>query len=136
MPALATGTGMTVCEAEALLVRNAVIVDASGRWDDQDILIERGEISAIGPDIEYQSNMPVTEFDAAGGIVRPRMDSTIRLFIRTSTTQQRESAEAAYIMPGMPADFTVFDGDQGDSKIRMRIEQGRVSMADAACIQG
>ena len=55
------------CAASPLLLQDVTIVDASGRWSDQDIFIENGRISAVGSDLGAGAR----EIDATGHIVTP-----------------------------------------------------------------
>ncbi len=133
--ASASTAGTAVCAAETLLLRNTVILDASGRWDDQDILIEDGEISAIGSDLDVDSVADIHEIDATGAIVRPRQSETIQLFVRTSTAPRRETS-AAYIMPGTAADLTVFSGEAADAPVALDIRGGHIQGGEDICAPG
>lgn len=134
--AQASGSGSALCEADTLLLRDIVIMDASGRWDDQDILIEQGEISAIGSDLTVETGEPIAEIEMAGAVVRPRANETLTLFVRTSTRSEQPDTSADYIMPGMIADFTAFDGETDNSPIALEMRDGRISGMGQSCYEG
>ena len=123
------------CAEESLLLRNTVIIDASGRWDDQDILIEQGEVSAIGTDLEVEIAGGVHEIEMSGAVVRPRRDETIQLFVRTSTAPRQDN-QADYIMPGQAADLTVYAAETLDSAVALDIRAGRIQDAQSVCVAG
>jgi hypothetical protein len=133
-PALA-GASELGCDPATLLLRHVTIIDASGQWDDQDILIEDGRISAVGSALELNTSDAVTEIDGQGAIVRPRPDETVRLFIRTSTAQP----STMMILPGVPADLLVSvartrEGVTGRSD--MEIRGGRIAGSTDTCLAG
>lgn len=125
----------TVCGANNLLLRNTVIIDASGRWDDQDILIEQGEVSAIGTDLDVEIASGVPEIEMTGAVVRPRRDDTVQLFVRTSTAP-RQDATSDYIMPGQAADLTVYTAETLDSTVALDIRAGRIQHTQSVCVTG
>lgn len=65
---LATSARATeiACEAAPILLQDVTIVDASGRWDDQDIFIENGRISALGSDLVLETDQRVTIVERPG----------------------------------------------------------------------
>lgn len=133
-PALA-GSADLACPSASLLLRHVTIIDASGQWDDQDILIEDGRISAVGSGLELDSADVITEFDGQGAIVRPRPDETVRLLIRTSTAAA--ALPATMILPGSPADLVVTTATAGlTGQGEMQIRGGRIAGSSETCLAG
>lgn len=134
VPALAAEMS---CPNAPLLLRHVTIIDASGQWDDQDILIEDGRISALGSGLEIDSSERIIELDGQGAIVSPRRDETVRLIVRTSTATPRHDA-AIMLMPGVAADLVIRaslagNGPFGAGEIEMR--NGRLAGAET-CLAG
>lgn len=127
------------CEATPILLQNVTIVDASGRWDDQDIFIEDGRISAIGSDLLLETGQVVTLVERPGAVVRPRprqQAETAAIFIRTAARAPSRAGREAILMPGAPADLVVYRGVAGDSMpgpVEMEIRGGEIVGSLPAC---
>lgn len=124
------------CEAAPILLQDVTIVDGSGRWDEQDIFIEDGRISAIGEDIVLETVQAVTVLGRPGAVVRPRTEipsQPAAIFIRTSTAAAPSPRATAILMPGVPADLVVYGTEAGPGTIEMEILGGRIVGAPAAC---
>ena len=133
----ATAQGAEIaCEATPILLQDVTIVDASGRWSDQDIYIENGEISALGSDLILETGQLVTIVQRPGAIVRPREEDqpeTAAIFIRTATRAPSRAERTEILMPGVPADLVVYGTEAGPGAVEMEIRGGRIVGAAPAC---
>lgn len=125
------------CEAAPILLQDVTIVDGSGRWNDQDIYIEDGRISAIGEDLVLETLQAVTVLGRPGAVVRPRAERQAEpaaIFIRTSTAAAAPSPRAtAVLMPGAPADLVLYGSEAGPGAIELEILGGRIVGAATSC---
>lgn len=135
---LSAAAQATVCEPAPLLIRDVTIVDGSGRWSDQDIYIERGEISAIGETLELESGIAPIIIERPGAIVRPGQPAeTTALFIRTSTRAPSRVQRPAILMPGVAADLVIYSTDidaSGLGDIDLEIRGGVIVGDTPACL--
>ncbi|WP_300541946.1 hypothetical protein [Maricaulis sp.] len=127
--------GNVVCQPAPLLLQDVTIMDASGRWDDQDIFIENGRISAIGEGLLLETRQVVTVFQRPGAVVRPRpARQAAAIFIRTSNRSAAPSPRETVLMPGAPADLLVFGAaTAGPGQVELEIRAGRIVGALSAC---
>lgn len=124
------------CEATPILLQDVTIVDASGRWSDQDIYIENGEISALGSDLLLETGQLVTIVRRPGAIVRPREEEqpeTAAIFIRTAARAPSRAGRTEILMPGAPANLVVYGTEAGPGAIEMEIRGGRIVGAAPVC---
>jgi hypothetical protein len=134
----ATAQGAEIaCEATPILLQDVTIVDASGRWSDQDIYIEDGRISALGSDLLLETGQLVTIVRRPGAIVRPRAEEDGReaaaIFIRTAARAPSRAGRAEILMPGAPADLVVYGTEAGPGAVEMEIRGGRIVGAAPVC---
>ncbi|OLF81579.1 hypothetical protein AWH62_02610 [Maricaulis sp. W15] len=127
-----------ICADAPILLRDVTIIDASGEWDDQDILIEAGRISAIGSEIELETGQAIIELGRPGAIVRPGVQPTASagaIFIRTSTAASRRTA--AVLSAGSPADLLVYATDEHlAGQVELEIRGGRIAGLTDSCVAG
>ncbi len=128
----------SVCGDVPILLRDVTIIDASGEWDDQDILIEQGRISAIGSDIELETGQRVVELGRPGAIVRPGLQPVSAngaIFIRASTAPNRP--DMSILSAGSPADLRVFAGEGAPAgQVEIEIRGGHVAGLTDVCVAG
>ncbi|MAC90860.1 MAG: hypothetical protein ACJAU5_001622 [Maricaulis maris] len=128
----------SVCNDAPILLRDVTIIDASGEWDDQDILIEQGRISAIASDIELETGQLVVELGRPGAIVRPGVQAASShgaIFIRASTAPSRR--ETAILTAGSPADLNVYATDAAlAGQVEIEIRGGHVAGLTDVCFAG
>ena len=121
-----------------ILLRDVTIIDASGEWDDQDILIEQGRISAIASDIELETGQLVVELGRPGAIVRPGLQTRPAngaVFIRASTAPGRRNT--TILSAGSPADLRVFATDVARAgQVEIEIRGGHVAGLTDVCFAG
>ena len=136
--ASATLAETAVCADAPILLRDVTIIDASGEWDHQDILIEAGHISAIGSEIVLETGQSVIELGRPGAIVRPGLQpaaSGTAIFIRTSTAASRRSV--AVLSAGSPADLLVYaTDDRLAGQVELEIRGGRIAGLTDTCLAG
>ncbi|WP_297731096.1 hypothetical protein [uncultured Maricaulis sp.] len=127
-----------VCETAPLLLRDVTIIDASGEWDHQDILIEQGRISAIGSEIELETGQAVIELGRSGAIVRPGVEPAATegaLIIRASTANAGRTR--AILSAGSPADLRVYATDGAlAGQVEIEIRSGRIVGLNDTCLNG
>ncbi|MAC39383.1 MAG: hypothetical protein CMH94_09255 [Oceanicaulis sp.] len=117
----------TGCDATPLLLQDVTIVDASGRWSDQDIFIENGRISAVGSDLVLETGQAVTVLGRPGAVVSPRPEAAPgAIYIRTATRAPSRAGRRELVMPGAPADLLVYAEETGPGQIEMEIRDGRI----------
>lgn len=124
------------CEATPILLQDVTIVDASGRWSDQDIYIEDGRISALGSDLLLETGQLVTIVRRPGAIVRPRPEEQQEagaIFIRTATRAPSRAERTEILMPGAPADLVVYGTEAGPGAVEMEIRGGRIVGTAPVC---
>lgn len=128
----------SVCSDASILLRDVTIIDASGEWDDQDILIEHGRISAIASDIELETGQRVVELGRPGAIVRPGVQPVSvngAIFIRTATAPNRR--DMAVLSAGSPADLRVYATDDAlAGQVDIEIRGGHVAGLTDVCLAG
>lgn len=133
----ATAQGAEIaCEATPILLQDVTIVDASGRWSDQDIYIEDGRISALGSDLLLETGQLVTIMRRPGAVVRPREEEqpeTAAIFIRTAARAPSRAGRTEILMPGAPADLVVYGTEAGPGAVEMEIRGGRIVGAAPVC---
>ena len=126
------------CREASILLRDVTIIDGSGEWDDQDILIEQGRISAIGSEIELETGQALVELDRPGAIVRPGIQTAAAagaIYIRTSTTSSR--VRTAILSAGSPADLLVYATDAARAgQVEIEIRGGRIAGLNDSCFAG
>ncbi len=126
------------CDESPILLRDVTIIDASGEWDDQDILIEAGRISAIGSEIELETGQSVIELGRPGAIVRPGTQPAAAggaVLIRTSTAASRRSVTV--LSAGSPADLLVYATDARlAGQVELEIRGGRIAGLTDTCFAG
>lgn len=93
------------CLGPVFILRDVTIEDASGRWDHQDVLIEQGQITAIGGYLETVQTVDDV-LDLSGHILRPAPNNNV-LVIRASTATS--DPEGDLILAGQAADFLLTD---------------------------
>jgi len=93
------------CFESTVLLRGATIDDASGVWENQDLLIEGGVISAMGGEILLERD-DVSELNLAGHVLRPMPREDV-LVIRASTRGRAREAGGVALMIGEPADIVI-----------------------------
>lgn len=128
----------SICNDAPILLRDVTIIDASGEWADQDILIEQGRISAIASDIELETGQRVVELGRPGAVVRPGLPAASAngaIFIRTSTAPSRP--DRTVLSAGSPADLRVYATEAARAgRVEIEIRGGHVAGLTDVCVAG
>ncbi|WP_323761548.1 hypothetical protein [Maricaulis sp.] len=136
--AAAARADSAVCQDAPILLRDVTIIDASGEWEDQDILIEQGRISAIASHIELETGQLVIELGRPGAIVRPGLQAGPAhgaIFIRASLAPERRARSV--LTAGSPADLRVYATEAAFAgQVEIEIRGGHVAGLTDICVAG
>ena len=117
------------CAAAPILIQDVTVVDATGEWDDQDIFIEHGRISAIGSGLELESASAVMPLHRPGAVVRPAADRPAPeagvLVIRTAFDAGPRTSRTI-LTAGVPANLVVYRNAAGAEQVELEIRDGRI----------
>lgn len=97
------------CLDDVVILRAATIEDASGRWENQDVLIEAGMIAAMGGELTL-SGGNVAEIDLSGHVLSPLVETDV-LVIQTSMALAPRSQANAMLLAGEPASLQIARAD-------------------------
>ena len=100
-----TGLALDQCLEDRLVLRGVTIVDGSGRWSHQDVLIENGRFAAMGRELEIESEVEIAEMTASGAVLSPLVERDVILI------QASYSTDGAMLMVGEDADFSMSAAD-------------------------
>jgi len=100
-----TSVSLDQCLHERLVLRDVTITDGSGRWNHQDVLIENGRFTAMGSELEIESEAGIEELATAGAVISPLVERDVILI------QASFSAETAMLMVGEDANFSLTAAD-------------------------
>lgn len=93
------------CLDPLVILRGATIEDDSGRWEDQDVLIEDGVIVAMGGALMLPDRR-LTEINLTEHVLSPLVDDDV-LVIRASVSPSSQADQNRMLMVGEPADMRI-----------------------------
>ena len=97
------------CLQDSVLFRSTTIEDASGRWENQDLLIEAGMIVAMGGELSLE-DQSIAEIDLSGHVLSPLQVSDV-LVIQTSLSLEPQGSISDILLAGEPASFQIARAD-------------------------
>lgn len=101
----APAASAAACLADTVVLRAATIEDQSGRWEDQDVLIEDGVIVAMGGELDLPGRA-VEEIDLRGHILSPLLERDV-LVIQTALSVSAAPEPTGMLLAGWPASLQI-----------------------------